>query len=378
MNLQQSRDPFDSLPKSKREIELKEALDKRFVDPRSYIGQLFVKSVKESGKFEAYKGKSNPEKSKERVDWAQLQFDNIQESKSFMASTIHADKDIGTFLPFGKVVIEEGGWGDATAIVAAKKYCSKCLHMKGRWIRYNSMTERVEFLHLKKEVSDILSQTWSRYVQYHNKEQPPAMAVSSPSQAQGRGAPPNESTKAEPNSPATEPVKEPSEDTQKDPTAKDTPAKDTPAKPTRSTREKTALELKWAEIANIKREAMTYSALAQSIVAQISINSPSWSFANNEQNLGLLKDCFSEFTSRLGPSGQMIMTSTLQELKNTIGDDDKCMTAIQDFSKIREPLAVLKAAATRLRQRHQAGIIKTTGGAKAKAKGKAKPKAAPA
>ena len=43
-------------------------------------------------------------------------------------------------------VQEEGGREDPGNIQAAARYCEKCIKMQGRWVHWNEMTERLEYL----------------------------------------------------------------------------------------------------------------------------------------------------------------------------------------------------------------------------------------
>lgn len=59
------------------------------------------------------------------------------------------DEMDGVYHPFGVIVREEGG--DEDAVTAAKNIVAKCLKRKGRWCMFNTESERMEFLYLKKK-----------------------------------------------------------------------------------------------------------------------------------------------------------------------------------------------------------------------------------
>ena len=61
------------------------------------------------------------------------------------------DEVDGVYHPFGVIVREEGG--DPDAITAAKNIVAKCLARGGRWCMFNTESERLEFLYLKKKVA---------------------------------------------------------------------------------------------------------------------------------------------------------------------------------------------------------------------------------
>ena len=57
----------------------------------------------------------------------------------------------------------EGGHRDPFALSAAISHASKCVQMGGPRINMNTMTNRVEFIHLKRIVKEQFSQCWSMY-----------------------------------------------------------------------------------------------------------------------------------------------------------------------------------------------------------------------
>ena len=55
----------------------------------------------------------------------------------------------GTYLSFKKIWDEEGQ--DQDGFNAAMLYCARAKKLGGKWTRLNGMTDRVEFLYLRKE-----------------------------------------------------------------------------------------------------------------------------------------------------------------------------------------------------------------------------------
>ena len=66
-------------------------------------------------------------------------------------------------MPFNILWQREGGHRDPLALSAAISHASKYVQMGGPWISMNKMTNRVEFLHLKRIVREQFSQCWSMY-----------------------------------------------------------------------------------------------------------------------------------------------------------------------------------------------------------------------
>eukprot|EP00973_Karenia_brevis_P003744 517961-Karenia_brevis.AAC.1 len=76
-----------------------------------------------------------------------------------MESNKIINSDDGVYEPFSMIWQHEGK--DADGYRAAQLYVMKCLMMKGRWLRFNAFTERLEFLYIKSKVSEQFVQDWS-------------------------------------------------------------------------------------------------------------------------------------------------------------------------------------------------------------------------
>jgi hypothetical protein len=71
------------------------------------------------------------------------------------------DTNKGFYAPFAIIVREEGN--DNAAVRAATYYVAACEKMQGPWKRFNPMTQRSEWLYMRKEVKDTFEQAWSLY-----------------------------------------------------------------------------------------------------------------------------------------------------------------------------------------------------------------------
>jgi hypothetical protein len=63
-------------------------------------------------------------------------------------------------LSFGRIVKEEGGWEDRSAIKAALTYCKKCALMGTPWVQFNNMTERYDFNYVSTAKRTDFAQSW--------------------------------------------------------------------------------------------------------------------------------------------------------------------------------------------------------------------------
>ena len=71
----------------------------------------------------------------------------IQSQRALVLETEQEQYADSTYESFDVICIREGN--NEAAVVAARKYCDKCLTMRGRWCRYNTWTERLEYLYTK-------------------------------------------------------------------------------------------------------------------------------------------------------------------------------------------------------------------------------------
>ena len=68
----------------------------------------------------------------------------------------------GTYFSFEKIWDEEGQDQDDSN--AAMLYCARATKLGGKWTRLNGMTDRVEFLYLRKVFTEPLSEKWAMYL----------------------------------------------------------------------------------------------------------------------------------------------------------------------------------------------------------------------
>ena len=130
-----------------------------------WFGQAFSKSA---GKLDEYKTLvGHAEKRKYREEWAKKRWASTQEEFRKRVSYKRIDTTIGTYMSFWMVVGSEGGTvnheaAQKSSILAAVKYCSKCVAMGAPWVLVNNMTERVDFLKVKHQYEEHLEQIGKR------------------------------------------------------------------------------------------------------------------------------------------------------------------------------------------------------------------------
>jgi hypothetical protein len=142
------------------EVELLKAVQDGF-DLRGKWGQRFSRSAE--GKSAEYKSLNRAAKDQLRKDWAATQLDEVTKKKVRSEVYQRVDASKGVYMPFFVLWQKEGGAMDPCALAAAVKHASRCLAMAGPWVSINPLTDRVEFLHLERSVSEVFTRCWSMF-----------------------------------------------------------------------------------------------------------------------------------------------------------------------------------------------------------------------
>jgi len=98
-----------------------------------------------------------------KADWAKAEFDTWSKTHEKKRSWSHVDSTKGEWLPFGAIVQAEGGWEDRKAILAAETYARKCQQMGDPWQIHNEMTERANYLYIRKQYQNVFTQAWTEF-----------------------------------------------------------------------------------------------------------------------------------------------------------------------------------------------------------------------
>ena len=73
-------------------------------------------------------------KSDARLDWVKQKFDTIVEEKAYKSSFDQSSGEEFIYYPVGKIVVEEGGWEDPSAVKAAKVHTEDRLQYEKSFI----------------------------------------------------------------------------------------------------------------------------------------------------------------------------------------------------------------------------------------------------
>ena len=174
---------------------------------------------------------------------------------------------------------QEGG--DEEAYRCAVRYALKCCRMGGKWVDYNPMTERYEFLYVKRCHITTFTEAWRSFEELeHRGVEPP--------RDDARGRPPMSAAAASANPSGTAPcaIKPEEKAYVADvPKKKHTTDADAAAGKRSPDQIKEAAVL--ADTAKLKADFIGTVAAAKQLVLQIETNAD-WSWARNKETIGRL------------------------------------------------------------------------------------------
>ena len=111
-------------------------------------------------KDSAYKQLSTSAKENFKINWAFNLYDTLVQTRTKTDEMEESDWAKGTYQPFDMVVSNEGGFSDEN-LLASKKYCSACVEKGGKWIRWNDMSQRLEYFYVKHGHTQSSRQKWT-------------------------------------------------------------------------------------------------------------------------------------------------------------------------------------------------------------------------
>jgi hypothetical protein len=138
---------------------------------RTTMGVRFGRSV--TGTSAEYKQASRHGKAAMRMDWADGRLAEYRAVNIKSEGFEEVDESDGQYLPLSLIFWEEGQRGvsacqDYEAVEAGMMHAKMCCQMGGKFLRTNPMTERTEFLHLRKHLRERFFKKWQKTMQERN------------------------------------------------------------------------------------------------------------------------------------------------------------------------------------------------------------------
>ncbi len=104
---------------------------------------------------------SDAERKKFRASFAERAYNKVRVEKSHSRSWQEIDASLGEYGSFSFVAFEQQPSEADRA--AALEHCKKCCQLQGRWIKWNSMTERYDFLYLRRQHQEKMTEMWTMF-----------------------------------------------------------------------------------------------------------------------------------------------------------------------------------------------------------------------
>ena len=133
------------------------------LEPKSYLGNKFRKSVEASGELEQYRAMDRAAAAAFRVKWAEREYENILMKRTQTTMWRRVDKEKGKYRPLGRLVKEYGGWRCAEAIKGAVCAAQKCLLLGPPWHRVHPQSGLVEYLVMECEFEESFAKSWCEF-----------------------------------------------------------------------------------------------------------------------------------------------------------------------------------------------------------------------
>jgi hypothetical protein len=140
-----------------KKLTCRTPLDAKF--RREYIGT--AKKPADAAKKKLYD--ESDDQARFKVEWVSTKLEVCRRQRHDITSWQEVDITLGEYLSFGSIVQSLGGWEYQPAIDGAKRLCSKCLKLNGKWVVYEEFSELLFFLKLRVQHSSVFERKWCEY-----------------------------------------------------------------------------------------------------------------------------------------------------------------------------------------------------------------------
>lgn len=318
---------FDCLSDADRKQAtlLSDMLETSKFETKSYIGNKFrTECGKNKELGEKYKGmKTRDEQQTFRLDWAKLQLKEIVEKKVHKQSWSRVDRTKGRYRPFGRLVIDFGGWSDLMAIKGATTAATKCLAMGDPWVRIHAQSELAEFLVLEMEWEEEFGESWDHFRAHFTKgsNEKSDKLVGGEGQAAGDDDKAKEKAKEKEDN-----EKDKGKNKEKDKDKDDSPNEDADAKKKLANLIREAAKLKASFQAASSRFVELHSAIQ---------TSPEWGWTKGGSQEAKLKEAHKNVKESLNEwHGEYLMASDFSQLKKKY-TGERIQVELTSFLKIK-------------------------------------------
>lgn len=318
INVQQ--DENDGLGKA-----LSAAVTNNTFDIRGSLGQRFNKAHPKGCELHTkyHQNKTWESKRLFRIEWAKDELKKIKVTKSHGKVSKTIDKNKGVYKPFACLVEGQGfSFDPQGAIRRASRYTSKCLRLGPPFCSFNSMTDTLEFLEVKREHSEEFEEIWSTWrVEFSEGDKKNNAALNDGADGIVTG----EEAKPKVN-------------------------------PKQSPRPKSKLTELLSHAKNVKIKYQTVTSQAAALSETINSGAKEWRFAANDDNHGELLELQKALQSKLSSSLKTFLITETKDLAKRFGDE-YLTTLLREFLDIEPDIDNLAKGHKKLMARYAAGTV---------------------
>ena len=160
-----SEQQIEKEPLTKREHRmmqsLKTAIATGVIPTKSHLGN---KIRTENGT--SMKKMTNADAAKFRMKWAVDQIEKMEQTKTIMTKWSKIDTSTWIYRPFGRLVVDFGGWEDPNAIKGATTGAMQCMTMGDPFIKIHPQTKMLLFAIVEVSWKEQFEQSWSETMNY--------------------------------------------------------------------------------------------------------------------------------------------------------------------------------------------------------------------
>ena len=141
---------------------LAQAKEGKPINWQTPVGQRFIRFLKKANNkqdYETAKEKGEEEKKQFQLEWMN---DELEKSKkkSFGQTRSMTHVEEGRYMPFGGLVVKQGGWESPMAVRAATIQAMKCSLLGPPWTDFNEWTDTLEFFDIDRKKIDTFKTSW--------------------------------------------------------------------------------------------------------------------------------------------------------------------------------------------------------------------------
>jgi hypothetical protein len=95
-----------------------------------------------------------------RMKWANATYAHLVKTKIQVETWDVTDTSVGQYMSLTSIIKEEGDLRCCAAVLAGRRYVLACCRLGGHWVEWNEMTERYDYLYIRKGRREEFTKSW--------------------------------------------------------------------------------------------------------------------------------------------------------------------------------------------------------------------------